>query len=255
MQNRMLNQVTMETAPHYPKDLATKGYVDRIGWEAVAAVTSAPLPTAPTYDPTEKTLTAGEDGVFPGIDGVAGVAEDLTAQPPVYGTRYLINNQPTKEHNGIYYLFNAGAADAPWVLKRAEDADDAEEFFVGKRVQITSGMNISRQSYKCIQAPFSPFSGPIAFAPDSENGYAAIITGDGATTVFTVGYPMESRNVIVKTYSLGKGTDPDEEVIFGVSVFDGAVELNSGSYVPAADEQFRVVVYLATDVTGGDTPI
>lgn len=109
---------------------------------AVLVATTAVLPNTPTYDNgtagVGATLTAGANAALAAIDGV-------TLAP---GDRVLVKNQASALQNGIYIVASIGSASAPWILKRATDADTATtEMRYGLSTYVTSGSTNGNLKY------------------------------------------------------------------------------------------------------------
>lgn len=108
----------------------------------VRVATTAVLPNTPTYDNgtagVGATLTAGANAALAAIDGV-------TLAP---GDRILVKNQASSLQNGIYIVASIGSASAPWILKRATDADTATtEMRYGLATYVTAGSTNANLKY------------------------------------------------------------------------------------------------------------
>ena len=115
--------------PVSASDAATKAYVDATAQglsvrASVTAATTAGLPHSPTYDNGSggvgATLTASSNDALT-IDGYA-VQE---------GDRVLVKDQANGAENGIYDVTDSGSGLEPYVLTRAEDADDSDTLVSG----------------------------------------------------------------------------------------------------------------------------
>jgi len=141
--NTAVNQVTLSVDPTDALHAVTKQYADNISagihaHEAVEAATTANLSstyTAGTLDASGgygigATLTASSNGAF-SVDGYSASQND----------RILVKNQSTQTQNGIYKLTTIGTVGTPWVLTRANDADNspAGELNAGDFVFVLNG--------------------------------------------------------------------------------------------------------------------
>lgn len=117
-------KITNMSDPTAPQDSATKQYVDSAvagisdPKDAARVCTVTALP-ASTYDNGVSgvlaTLTADSNGALPAIDGVGLSLND----------RILVKNQGAGAENGLYIVSDLGDAGSPWVLTRADDADNS----------------------------------------------------------------------------------------------------------------------------------
>src|SRR5205823_8921539 len=106
------------------QDVATKNYVDQVagGLEAREArlATAAALPVN-TYNNgvlgVGATLTATANGALT-VDGTAVAA----------GDRILVKDEAAQANNGLYVVTAAGSAILPYILTRAIDSDDSDDF-------------------------------------------------------------------------------------------------------------------------------
>ena len=125
--NTAINQITLGADPSTAMQAVTKQYADNISagihaHEAVDAATTANLSatyTAGTLDASGgygvgATLTSSSNGALV-IDSYSAIAND----------RILVKNQSTHTENGVYKVTTVGDAGTPWVLTRANDADNS----------------------------------------------------------------------------------------------------------------------------------
>ena len=123
-------------------DAANKQYVDSVvaglsdPKDAVRLATASALP-ASTYDNgvsgVGATITADANGALPAQDGVSIAV----------GDRLLVKDQASSLENGIYVVTDLGSAGTPWILTRADDADnsgsDATKVTRGMYVPVAEG--------------------------------------------------------------------------------------------------------------------
>lgn len=103
--------------------LATVGYVNAVaqGLDAKGScliASNAALPSC-TYSTVSLTLTATANGAMTATTIDSGASGSTLA----VGSRVLIKNQATSEHNGLYAVQSLGSAGAPWILVRTNDTD------------------------------------------------------------------------------------------------------------------------------------
>lgn len=117
--------ITNLGSPVGASDAATKGYVDSVAQglqskKSCTIATSLALPRTPTYLGLAGTLEASSNGALTNteIDSGAG------AVTLVVGMRILVKDQATQFQNGIYTINVIGGAGTPYLLQRAEDADN-----------------------------------------------------------------------------------------------------------------------------------
>src|SRR5207249_11524308 len=126
------------------QDVATKNYVDQVagGLEAREArlATAAALP-ANTYNNgvlgVGATLTATANGALI-VDGTAVAA----------GDRILVKDEAAQANNGIYVVTAVGSAILPYILTRALDSDDSDDF-AGVIVLIITGTANANTAWFC----------------------------------------------------------------------------------------------------------
>lgn len=101
-------------------------------WQATAAA-------LPTNTLSGGVLTASANGSFTSIDGIAAVV----------GRRYLIKDEATQAKNGIYVLTDQGSVSTPWVMTRATDADDDDDWAQGLVVFVKQGTTNAKKLFRC----------------------------------------------------------------------------------------------------------
>jgi hypothetical protein len=228
--------------------IATKDYVDGVAQgldvkESVRAATASALP-AYTYTSTNGgTLTANANAAL-SVDSVA--LED--------NERVLVKNESggNRAYHGIYFVFHKGSGSTPWVLVRAEDANETGEVtaglftFVEEGGQADTGWVLSTNETITLNSTnliFTQFSGAGAFT--AGNGLTqtgttfnvgagtgivanaddvAIDTttvarkytttiGDNSATSFTITHNFGTRGVLVSVYNAAANY---EEVVVDV---------------------------------------
>lgn len=106
-------------APNADKDVANKAYVDaaRSGLDVKESVKFATNAALPTFTHDSGVLTATTNGAL-SVDGTTLSGSDN-------GIRILVKDEVNANapHNGIYVVTASGAAGAPFVLTRANDAN------------------------------------------------------------------------------------------------------------------------------------
>ena len=117
--------------------------VGKLAWkEPVRAKTAGALP-ANTYSNGASgvgaTLTATANGALAAVDGVTLAPND----------RVLVDQEATGSHNGIYVVTQLGDAGSPYILTRAEDADEGA---LGERsVELARARRVVRGNQKIRQ--------------------------------------------------------------------------------------------------------
>ena len=125
--NTAINQITLGADPTSAMQAVTKQYADNISagihaHEAVDAATTANL--ASTY--TAGTLDAsGGYGVGAILTSSSNGALVLDSYSALHNDRILVKNQSTQTQNGVYKVTTVGDAGTPWVITRANDADNS----------------------------------------------------------------------------------------------------------------------------------
>ena len=125
--NTAINQITLGADPTSAMQAVTKQYADNISagihaHEAVKAATTSNLSATYTAGTSDASgglgigaiLTASANGAI-SIDSYSASAND----------RILVKNQTTQTQNGVYKVTTVGDAGTPWVLTRAEDANNS----------------------------------------------------------------------------------------------------------------------------------
>ena len=152
--------------------LATKEYVDAVKQaldikESVLVATTANL--SASYNNGAGTLTASSNGAFT-VDG----------QTPAQGSRVLVKDQSTAAQNGIYTLTTAGSGGAPFVLTRADDADESAEITGGTFVFVETGTTNGENGF-VFTHDGAPTLGTTALNVSQFSGAGQIIAGDALT--------------------------------------------------------------------------
>jgi hypothetical protein len=125
--NTAINQITLGADPTSAMQAVTKQYADNISagihaHEAVDAATTANL--ASTY--TAGTADAsGGLGIGATLTSSSNGALVLDSYSAIQNDRILVKNQSTHTQNGVYKVTTVGDAGTPWVLTRANDADNS----------------------------------------------------------------------------------------------------------------------------------
>ena len=199
-----------------PKHLVTKEYVEAVLegmlWDPVDAATTAPLPAC-VVDGAFKKLTASANGAFPAVDTVS-----LTV-----GGRLLVKDEVNSANNGVYRVADVGDSSTPWVLMRADDADEVGEFVVDKTVHVLAGGAVNgNKTFKfATLEPITLGSTDILFAPyvDLEPRIELVdLDGDNSTTEFVIAHGRSTLYPIVK---IRNDTTLEYEE-FGITVVDSS---------------------------------
>jgi len=125
--NTAINQITLGADPTSAMQAVTKQYADNISagihaHEAVDAATTANL--ASTYTPGTLDASGGY-GVGATLTSSSNGALVLDSYSALNNDRILVKNQSTQTQNGVYKVTTVGDAGTPWVLTRANDADNS----------------------------------------------------------------------------------------------------------------------------------
>jgi len=98
-------------------------------WKLSVRLVTASALASNTFATTDGgTLTASANGTL-SVDGVAVVASD----------RILVKDEPTTLRNGIYVASDIGSGSTPWILVRADDANESSEVTSGLTVFASEG--------------------------------------------------------------------------------------------------------------------
>lgn len=167
-------------APSVNNDVANKAYVDALVAgasvkDACRAATTAVLADAYTYDNGASgvgaTLTKTTNGAFPAQDGIT-LAQD---------ERVLIKDETggNAPYNGIYTLTQVGDVSNPWILTRATDNDEADEF-AGAFTFIQEGTINEDNGWLCTtDTPITVGTTDITWTQFS--GAGSVVAGTGLT--------------------------------------------------------------------------
>jgi len=152
--------------------LATKEYVDAVKQaldikESVLVATTSNL--SGTYNNGSGTITAGSNGAF-SVDG----------QTPSQGARVLVKDQSAAAENGIYTLTTVGSGGAPFVLTRADDADESANLTGGTFVFVETGTANGENGF-VFTHDGAPTLGTTALNVSQFSGAGQIIAGDALT--------------------------------------------------------------------------
>ena len=152
--------------------LATKEYVDAVKQaldikESVLVATTSNI--SGTYNNGSGTITAGSNGAF-GVDG----------QTPSQGARVLVKDQSAAAENGIYTLTTVGSGGAPFVLTRADDADESANLTGGTFVFVETGTANGENGF-VFTHDGAPTLGTTALNVSQFSGAGQVIAGDALT--------------------------------------------------------------------------
>ena len=150
--------------------LVTKEYVDALKQsldikDSVKVATTADL-TA-TYNNVAGTLTNSSTNAAISIDGVA-----LSS-----GDRVLVKDQSSAAENGIYTVTTVGDGSTPWVLTRAEDADESAELTGGVFTFVEDGSSNADNGYVFTHNG-APTLGTTSLTVSQFSGAGQIVAGD-----------------------------------------------------------------------------
>jgi len=131
------NSVTLGSAPSSDTDAATKSYVDSVA-QGITTRPSARATTTQDLNATYSagTLTANANGAFE-TDDVTGWS---------IGEEVLVKDQTDATENGVYVVSTVGDASNPFVLDRADFADESAEI-AGSFVFVTEGTEFSNSGW------------------------------------------------------------------------------------------------------------
>ena len=152
--------------------LATKEYVDAVKQaldikESVLVATTSNI--SGTYNNGSGTITAGSNGAF-SVDG----------QTPSQGARVLVKDQSAAAENGIYTLTTVGSGGAPFILTRADDADESANLTGGTFVFVETGTANGENGF-VFTHDGAPTLGTTALNVSQFSGAGQIIAGDALT--------------------------------------------------------------------------
>jgi hypothetical protein len=238
--NKIINLAT----PIDDFDAANKIYVDSVAQgldfkHSVIAKTTAPLP-AYTQGGTgvNATLTGSSNGALPQIDGVT-----LSL-----GDRVLIDSFGTTldKHNGIYVVTDFGSAGTPWVLTRAEDADEDSEVTPGLFVFVEEGTLNAQCGYVLsTSAPIVVDTTPLEFVQFSGAGQITVENvGSGGVGIFKEkdGNTIRLKNINAASNKVSVTNDTGNNEV-DIDVVESNISIGnlsgapSGSVVGSSDVQ------------------
>jgi len=152
--------------------LATKEYVDAVKQaldikESVLVATTSNI--SGTYNNGSGTITAGSNGAF-SVDG----------QTPSQGARVLVKDQSAAAENGIYTLTTVGSGGAPFILTRADDADESANLTGGTFVFVETGTANGENGF-VFTHDGAPTLGTTALNVSQFSGAGQVIAGDALT--------------------------------------------------------------------------
>ena len=150
--------------------LVTKEYVDALKQsldikDSVKVATTADL--GATYNNGAGTLTNAGANVALSIDTVS-----LSS-----GDRVLVKDQSSQAENGIYTVTTVGDGSTPWVLTRAEDADESAELTGGVFTFVEDGSSNADNGYVFTHNG-APTLGTTSLPVSQFSGAGQIIAGD-----------------------------------------------------------------------------
>jgi hypothetical protein len=150
--------------------LVTKEYVDALKQsldikDSVKVATTADL--GATYNNGAGTLTNAGANAALSIDTIS-----LSS-----GDRVLVKDQSSQAENGIYTVTTVGDGSTPWVLTRAEDADESAELTGGVFTFVEDGSDNADNGYVFTHNG-APTLGTTALPVSQFSGAGQIIAGD-----------------------------------------------------------------------------
>jgi len=142
------NSVTLGTAPSSDTDAATKSYVDSVA----QGITTRPSARATTTQDLNAaysagTLTANANGAF--------TTDDVTGWS--VGEEVLVKDQTDATENGVYVVSTVGDSSTPFVLDRADFADESSEI-AGSFVFVTEGTEYASSGWVLTVADAATFT-------------------------------------------------------------------------------------------------
>ena len=196
----------------------------------VRAVSSVNI--AGVYDAPSMTFTYGATGAAV-VDGVTLAAND----------RVLLAGQSDGTQNGIYSVTVAGDGSTAAVLTRASDFNASDKIYSGVRIAVNEGSIYADTFWKLatdgvivLDTTALVFIGDAPVTGTSK--YSETITGDNASTEFTINHGLGTQDVNVVIRNL----TTNAMVMTDVTVTDNNnVEIGFAS-APAPSHIYRVVV-------------
>src|SRR3990167_3064645 len=142
----------------------------------------------PANTRTGSRLIANANGAIngTGIDGITNLA---------LNHRVLVKNEAAQANNGLYYILALGSGGAPWILKRAHDANEEIELLSGLETSVAEGTVNAGTTWQLTTAdPIVINSTALVFAQMG-------VAGTGSVTSFSAGNlsPLFSTSVATAT--------------------------------------------------------
>lgn len=236
-------KITDVVDPTAPQDAATKQYVDSAvagisdPKDAARVATTAALP-ASTYDNgtggVGATLTADANGALPAIDSVGLSVSD----------RILVKDQAAGLENGLYVVTDLGDAGSPWILTRADDADNSGD----ASSAVTQGMFVP-----VAEGTTNGSLGFILTTPDP------IVLGTTALSFTQFGEVIQAGQGLTKTGTTlsvdagdGLGFSGNALVVLvDDDLVDGTTKILGGGEVAGAKRFEEGFTLTGTDITNG----
>ncbi len=185
---------TTQTPVDNSTKVATTAYVDNavLGQnfkEAAKYATTAALPTL--------TYSNGASGVGATLTEVSFGALSVDGSTPSVGDRILVKNQVSTFQNGIYTVTIVGSGAAVFVLTRATDADQTNEYKTGDSLFVTSGTANGATTWAYNGAD-SPTMGTDAITFVQAAGQGSFTAGNGIT-ITGVSIAIDTNVTVDKT--------------------------------------------------------